>query len=52
MWTLPKTYDCPSCGHGVMGVRETKRDGKHLQCPKCRFKVPWKETPFASEDDE
>ncbi len=50
MWTLPRKFDCPSCGYSVMGQRETKRDGKHLQCPKCRHKVSLDETPFVVEE--
>ena len=33
-----------------MGVRETKRDGKHLQCPECKHKVDWEDTPYAEEE--
>lgn len=49
MWTLPRDYPCPACGHPVMGQRETKRSGKHLQCPKCKHRVPLEETPFEEE---
>lgn len=35
-----------------MGVRETKKDGIHLQCHKCKFKVDWEDTPFAKEEIE
>lgn len=52
MWYEPKKYDCPGCGHPVMGLKTTKRDGLHLACPKCRFKVPIEETPYAPEKEE
>jgi DNA topoisomerase I len=52
LWTEPKVYDCPGCGYAIMGVRETKRDGKHLQCPECKHKVDWDVTPFAKEERE
>ena len=50
MWTMPREFPCVECGHSVMGHKETKKDGKHLQCPKCKTKVPLSETPF--EDDK
>ena len=50
MWTMPKDFACPGCGYAVMGERETKKDGKHLQCPKCKHKVEWEETPFYVEE--
>jgi DNA topoisomerase-1 len=46
MWTLPREFKCPECGYPVMGQRITKRMGEHLECPKCRHKVPIEETPF------
>ena len=52
MWTMPVAFDCNSCGYPVMGQRETKRMGKHLECPKCKFKVPIEETPYAPKDEE
>ncbi len=39
MWAAPLEQDCPGCGYPLMIERETKRDGKHLQCPKCKHKV-------------
>ncbi|MDD0853751.1 type I DNA topoisomerase [Halobacteriovorax sp. GB3] len=51
VWTKPYIYDCPSCGSAIMCEKETKRDGKHLSCPKCRHKVEWELTPFAKEED-
>jgi DNA topoisomerase I len=50
MWTHPRKFDCASCGHSVMGERETKRDGHHLQCPKCKHKVAIEETPYQREE--
>jgi len=52
MWTEPKKFDCPSCGYGVMGVKETKRDGKHLECPQCKHKVDWELTPYFKKEEE
>jgi DNA topoisomerase-1 len=49
MWARPYAFDCPSCSHPVMGKKETKRDGVHLACPKCRTKVPIGETPYTEE---
>lgn len=46
MWTLPRSFICPECGHPVMGQRVTKRAGEHLECPKCKHKVSLEETPF------
>jgi hypothetical protein len=34
-----------------MGERVTKREGHQLQCPKCKFKVDWEDTPFAKEEE-
>ncbi len=36
MWTMPVDQPCPACGYPVMGKRQTKRLGNHLQCPKCK----------------
>lgn len=44
MWAPPIEHDCPGCGYPIMIERETKRDGKHLQCPKCKHKVDLPET--------
>lgn len=46
MWSLPRAHECPSCKYPVMGQRITKRGGEHLECPKCKSKVPIEETPF------
>ncbi len=50
LWSQPFKHDCPSCGYGLMAYRETKREGQQLQCPKCKFKLDWEETPFAQEE--
>jgi len=50
VWARPYDFACPGCGYGVMVYRETKREGKQLQCPKCRHKVDWVDTPFGDED--
>lgn len=47
LWTAPYNFPCSSCGYPIMVYRETKREGRQLQCPKCRHKVDWDETPFA-----
>jgi DNA topoisomerase-1 len=39
LWDMPKKHDCPSCGYPIMCEKENKRDGKHLYCPKCKFKI-------------
>lgn len=52
MRTLPRNFTCQSCGYPVMGQRETKRDGKHLQCPKCKYKVAIEDTPFGIENQD
>ena len=50
VWTTPYKFDCVGCGSSIMCFRETKKDGKHLQCPKCRHKVDWEETPFNQDE--
>ena len=52
LWDKPYVHDCASCGYAIMGQRETKRDGKHLQCPECKFKVEWETTPFYKEEQD
>jgi DNA topoisomerase-1 len=49
MWDEPKVYPCPKCGHALMGVKFSKRDGHFLACPECKHRVDIKETPFAKE---
>jgi DNA topoisomerase-1 len=39
MWDLPINHVCPECSYPIMGQRYSKRDGKFLQCPKCKHKV-------------
>lgn len=51
LWAAPLEHTCPSCAYPIMNIRETKREGKQLQCPKCKFKVDWEDTRFAKEDD-
>ncbi|PIK16643.1 type I DNA topoisomerase [Halobacteriovorax sp. JY17] len=51
-WTKPYVQDCPSCGYGIMGFKETKRDGKHLECAKCKFKLEWEQTKYGKEELE
>jgi DNA topoisomerase-1 len=46
LWSKPYEHDCPGCGSSIMTYRETKREGKQLQCPKCKHKVDWDQTPF------
>jgi DNA topoisomerase-1 len=51
MWTKPFAYDCKACGHPVMGEKFTKKNGKQLECPKCRHRVDMSETPFHVKED-
>jgi DNA topoisomerase-1 len=39
IWDLPVNHVCPECSYPIMGQRYSKRDGKFLQCPKCKHKV-------------
>lgn len=50
LWSRPYEHDCPSCGYPIMGVKETKKWGKQLQCAKCKHTLDWEETPFASQE--
>ena len=50
LWTQPYEHPCPGCGYAIMGYRETKREGKQLQCPKCKHKEDWIDTPFGKEE--
>lgn len=52
LWSMPYEYPCVSCGYAVMTYRETKREGKQLQCPKCKHKVDFEDTPFHKEESE
>jgi DNA topoisomerase I len=51
LWSAPLEHNCPSCAYPIMTQKETKRDGKQLQCPKCKFKVDWEDTRFAKLED-
>jgi len=50
VWTRPYAYECEVCKYPVMVFKETKKDGKHLQCTKCKHKVAIENTPFNSEE--
>ena len=52
LWSRPYEHDCAGCGHPLMVYRETRREGRQLQCPQCKFKVDWGETPFGREEEE
>lgn len=52
MWTKPYAFGCKKCGYAVMGEKFTKKNGKQLECPKCRFRVDMSETPFHVEEDD
>jgi DNA topoisomerase I len=39
VWAAPVNRPCPQCGHPFMLERETKRDGAHYACPKCKAKI-------------
>ena len=51
MWTKPFLFDCPGCGYPAMGEKFTKKNGKQLECPKCRHRVDMADTPFHVEED-
>lgn len=51
MWTKPYAFDCASCGHPVMGEKFTKKNGKQLECPKCRHRVDIADTPFHVDEE-
>lgn len=52
LWSMPYEHPCKSCGYELMIVRETKRDGKHLQCPECKFKVDWDEEAMGASEQK
>lgn len=52
MWSKPYAFGCKKCGYAVMGEKFTKKNGKQLECPKCRFRVDMNETPFHVEDED
>lgn len=37
--SLPILEKCPGCGNNYMLSKETKKEGKFLQCPKCKIKI-------------
>lgn len=51
LWSMPYQYACKKCGNSVMCLKESKKNGKELQCPKCRYTVPLSETPFDKKDE-
>ena len=51
MWSKPYAFDCASCGNPVMGEKFTKKNGKQLECPKCRHRVDMADTPFHEPED-
>lgn len=51
MWTKPFAFDCPGCGYPVMGEKFTKKNGKQLECPKCRHRVDMADTPYHVEEE-
>ena len=46
LWSRPFDFGCKSCGHPIMIERNTKREGQQLQCPECKHKENWEDTPF------
>ncbi len=52
LWSMPRKFDCASCGYPLMIDRVTKREGHQLQCPKCKHKVDIEETPFYEKQDQ
>ena len=50
LWSRPYEQDCKSCGYPLMIYRETRREGRQLQCPRCKFKIDWEETSFGLEE--
>lgn len=52
MWTKPFPFACQKCGYAVMGEKFTKKNGKQLECPKCRHRVDMSETPFHVEESD
>ena len=52
IWSRPYEHDCASCGYPLMVYRETRKEGRQLQCPRCKFKVDWDETPYVKQEAE
>lgn len=50
MWNEPLAHPCPQCGCPVMGLKQTKRRGRELVCPRkeCGFSMPAEESPESS----
>ena len=51
IWSRPYEQNCAGCGYPLMVYRETRREGKQLQCPRCKFKMDWEGTSFALEEN-
>ena len=49
LWSKPRPFSCISCGYALMVEKISKKNGKQLQCPKCRHTVDFVDTPFANE---
>lgn len=52
LWAKPFEHACKGCGYGIMIIKETKRDGKNLQCPECKHLTAWEETPYYKEEQD
>jgi len=39
LWNRPVAIQCPSCQFPLMEEKITKREGRFLQCPKCKTKI-------------
>ena len=50
LWSKPFQFTCKSCGYPIMIERNTKREGQQLQCPDCKYKEDWENTPFCSTE--
>ena len=50
MWSKPYPFACQKCGYATMGEKFTKKNGKQLECPKCRHRVDIADTPFHTEE--
>ncbi len=50
MWSKPYPFSCQKCGYATMGEKFTKKNGKQLECPKCRHRVDIADTPFHTEE--
>jgi len=35
-WSKPVATRCPTCDYGILVERDTKKEGHHYHCPKCR----------------